>query len=79
MGAVEETLKELSPLGAQPGSIFYRAESEIPRRLIPSGMADVAEALDPEDWRETGPQRIRERVASGRMAEPTLMGLSGDW
>ena len=79
LGAVEETLKELSPLGAQPGSIFYRAESEIPRRLIPSGMADVAEALDPEDWRETGPQRIRERVASGRMAEPTLMGLTGDW
>ena len=78
-GTLGETLKELSPLGAQPGSIFYRAESEIPRRLIPSGMADVAEALDPEDWRETGPQRIRERVASGRMAEPTLMGLTGDW
>ena len=75
-GALAETAKEMSPLGATPGAIFMR-EGEVARRLVPAGVGDVAEMLDPEEYRETGPQRIAELQRLGEQ-DPLTLSLFGE-
>ena len=75
-GALTETAKEMSPLGATPGAIFMR-EGEVARRLVPAGVGDVAEMLDPEEYRETGPQRIAELQRLGEQ-DPLTLSLLGE-
>jgi hypothetical protein len=75
-GALTETAKEMSPLGATPGAIVMR-EGEVARRLVPAGVGDVAEMLDPEEYRETGPQRIAELQRLGEQ-DPLTLSLLGE-
>ena len=75
-GALTETAKEMSPLGATPGAIFMR-EGEVGRRLVPAGVGDGAEMLDPEEYRETGPQRIAELQRLGEQ-DPLTLSLLGE-
>ena len=75
-GALAETAKEMSPLGATPGAIVMR-EGEVARRLVPAGVGDVAEMLDPEEYRETGPQRIAELQRMGEQ-DPLTLSLLGE-
>lgn len=48
-----QTVQEFNPLGFSPFSIFNRPLTEFPRRMIPAGMADVAELQDQAFGRET--------------------------
>ncbi|GEM_PF-3576850 len=74
-GWIGETLKETSPLGHQPANLFYNFGPEAARRFTPSGLADIAEAVDPAFSRERGPQAVQEAVARGEIASP-LLGTS---
>ena len=73
-GWIGETLKETSPLGHQPASLFYNFTGEVPRRFIPSGVSDIAEAMDPAFGRERGPQAVQEAVERGDIA-PLPLGM----
>ena len=73
---VGEVLKETSPLGAQPAALFYRPGREAARRFIPSGVSDIAEAIDPAFARESGTAAVREAVERGEIDRPSL-GTSG--
>jgi hypothetical protein len=63
--AGSETFKESSPLGFNPLSIVSSFRTEVPRRVIPSGMADIARALDPAWERERGEARLEELKNQG--------------
>ena len=52
--------QEFSPLGFQPLGLWQNPWTEVPRRVIPSGIADVARAVDPAYGREGGEIRIRD-------------------
>jgi hypothetical protein len=67
-----ETLRETSPLGAQPAGILYNFPTEAPRRLIPSAVSDIAEAMDPAFSRKRGGREVEEAVRSGEIPEPTF-------
>ena len=67
-----ETLRETSPLGAQPAGIFYNFPTEAPRRLIPSAVSDITEAIDPAFSRKRGGREVEEAVRSGEIPEPTF-------
>ena len=65
LGVVGELFKESSPLGFQPAALFYRPQTEIPRRVIPSGVADIAAAMDPAFGRERGGAGLERAVGRG--------------
>ena len=67
-----ETLRETSPLGAQPAGIVYNFPTEAPRRLIPSSVSDIAEAIDPAFSRKRGGQEVERAVRTGEIAAPTF-------
>mgnify|MGYP001216541014 CR=1 FL=1 len=73
---IGEVLKETSPLGAQPAALFYRPGREAARRFIPSGVSDIAEAMDPAFGRESGTAAVRDAVERGEIERPPL-GTSG--
>ena len=73
--AAGDTVRELSPLGAQPLSLFYRPHTEIARRLVPGAVSDVAEMMDPAARRETRPGEVRAAVERG--AIDPLAGVPG--
>lgn len=73
---IGEVLKETSPLGAQPAALFYRPGREAARRFIPSGVSDIAEAMDPAFARESGTAAVRDAVERGEIDRPFL-GTSG--
>ncbi len=72
-----EVMKETSPLGFQPGALFLNPSTEIPRRLIPAGVADVAEALDPAFGRERGTAALRSAAQRGEYGGPTGSTMAG--
>lgn len=72
---VGETLKDVSPLGHRPTAILESPQAEFARRLIPSGAADIAEAIDPAFTRAAGPVDVRQAVERGEISMP-LLGLS---
>ena len=74
--ALTETAKEVSPLGHRPLGFLQGGGSglqrELARRLVPSGVADVAEAMDPAFGRSAGPEEVRTAVERGDIQMPTL-------
>jgi hypothetical protein len=72
LAALQETAQETSPLGFRPLAILTDFGREIPRRVIPSGVADIAEAMDPVFRRSQGRDAVREAIGRGELAEPTL-------
>jgi hypothetical protein len=77
VGLSKALIQEVSPLGFRPASVFYDFDREIPRRLIPSGVADVAEALDPAFQRSAGPEAVTAAVERGEIPMPTLGTSAG--
>ena len=75
MAAAGETWKESSPLGFNPVSILSSFPTEAPRRVIPSGMADIARALDPAWERERGYARLKELKDQGRFEGDPSAGV----
>ena len=65
-----ELLKESSPLGFQPAALFYNPKSELPRRLIPAGVADIATGLDPAFGRERGRAALERAAERGEYTGP---------
>jgi|TARA_R110002020_G_scaffold225657_5_gene435733 hypothetical protein len=67
-------LTEFNPLGFQPLGLVQNTAQEIPRRFIPAGVGDVAEAIDPAFGRVSAQgdleQRAREGLTPRYQAEP---------
>jgi hypothetical protein len=72
-----EVFKESSPFGFQPFGLFMNPETEIPRRFIPAGMADVAAATDPAFGRERSRSALERARESGSYTGPTHPLLAG--
>ena len=73
LSAGGETVKEMSPFGFQPFGLFTSPATELPRRVIPAGVADVARAIDPAFERERGVSALEDRRQRGEYAgEPVL-------
>jgi len=70
-GAFGEGIMEFSPLGYQPLGIL-RSVEELPRRLIPSAVGDVAEAMDPAFGRKQGRRELEMLADRGEV--PGWMG-----
>ena len=68
-------LSEFNPLGFSPLGFFTNFQNEASRRLIPSAVGDVAEAVDPAFGRVSGTQQLRQRVQEGR--SPGYQGITG--
>jgi len=66
-----ELWKESSPFGFQPFGLFANPETEIPRRIIPSAVADVASFMDPVYGRERGRQALERKTGLGEYSGPT--------
>ena len=66
-GAIGPTFSESSPFGFQPFGLAANPTTEIPRRLVPAAIADVAKFMDP----------AHERV--GGVEELTRMKERGQW
>ena len=64
-------VKESSPFGYRPLSLGYSPTTELPRRLIPSGVSDIAEALDPAFGRERGGAALEQAAQRGEYGGPT--------
>tara|TARA_R100001086_G_scaffold140122_1_gene73512 strand:- start:198 stop:1802 length:1605 start_codon:yes stop_codon:yes gene_type:complete len=77
LGLAGELIKESSPLGFQPAALFYNPQSEIPRRLVPAGVADIAEALDPAFGRERGRATLEQAAQRGGYEGPTDPLMAG--
>jgi hypothetical protein len=73
--AVGQAALEFSPLGFQPGAMITQFPREIGRRLLPAGLADIAQAADPAYGRGTGGADIRKLVQEGEL--PGWMGFPG--
>jgi len=72
-----EMIKESSPLGFQPLGVFYNPRGELPRRVIPAGVADIAEALDPAFGRERGQATLKQAAQRGEYTGPTGTAAAG--
>jgi hypothetical protein len=68
-GAVGEGLMEFSPLGFQPLGMIRRPLEELPRRLIPAAVGDVAEAVDPAYGRKMGRGELERLAQRGEVPE----------
>ena len=74
--AAGETFREFSPLGFNPLAMLSSTiPEEIARRLVPSGVSDVAETLDPAFGRNAGRQELQEGARTGEV--PPWMGIPG--
>jgi hypothetical protein len=60
-----ELFRESSPLGFQPLALGSRPQTEVPRRFIPAGVADIAAALDPAFGRERGRAGLEQAAQRG--------------
>ena len=69
-----ETFKEMSPLGFQPLGILSSAGTELPRRLVPSAVADIASAIDPAFERERSVSRLEDLKTRGEYEGDPLLG-----
>ena len=74
-GAVGEGLMEFSPLGFQPLGAIRRPLEELPRRLIPGAVSDVAEMIDPAYGRKQGRRELE--ILGDRGEVPRWMGEPG--
>ena len=72
--AFGNTAKEFSPLGFSPLGALFRPQ-ELPGRLIPAGVSDIAEAMDPAARRETGAEALQQAAKEGTQA--AVMGTPG--
>jgi len=77
VGLVSELIKESSPLGFQPAALFHTSETEVPRRFIPAGVADIATALDPAFGRERGAAALEQAAQRGEYTGPFLPSILG--
>ena len=73
--AIGETAMEFNPMGFHPMGILRRPAEEIPRRLIPSAVSDVAEAVDPAYGRTQGRGALTGLAARGEA--PPWMSIPG--
>ena len=71
LGLASELFKESSPLGFRPLALGMNLATELPRRLIPAGVADIAEALDPAFGRERGRATLEQAAQRGEHRGPT--------
>jgi hypothetical protein len=69
-----ETVKELSPFGFQPFGLFTSTATELPRRIIPAGVADVARAIDPAFERERSVSALEDLRQRGEYAGEPILG-----
>jgi hypothetical protein len=75
-GTLGQTTKEYNPLGFSPfAAIQEGAPEELMRRLIPAGLADIAEIGDTAAGRETGRAALQEAGRQG--LGPAWQGLPG--
>lgn len=79
---VGQTFREFNPMGFQPLGIFQRPMDETLRRVVPAGMRDVAEAMDPAFGRGTGREDVQQAGMEGALpsiagAIPGLGGVLG--
>lgn len=74
-GAAGESVMEFSPLGFQPLGILRNPVEEAPRRLIPSAVGDVAEAVDPAYGRKQGRAELANLAQRGEV--PEWMAIPG--
>jgi hypothetical protein len=75
-GTLGQTVKEYNPLGYSPfAAVQEGAPEEMMRRLIPAGLADIAEIGDTEAGRETGRAALQEAGRQG--LGPAWQGLPG--
>jgi hypothetical protein len=70
---VGQTFREFNPMGFQPLGIFQRPLEETLRRSVPSGMRDIAEAMDPAFGRSGGLEDVQQAGMEGAL--PSLAGL----
>jgi len=71
---VGELFRESSPLGFQPLALGSRPQTEVPRRFIPAGVADIATALDPAFGRERGRAGLEQAAQRGEYTGPLFPG-----
>ncbi len=69
-----ELFRESSPLGFQPLALGSRPQTEVPRRFIPAGVADIATALDPAFGRERGRAGLEQAAQRGEYTGPLFPG-----
>jgi hypothetical protein len=69
MQGAGEGLTEFNPLGYQPLGLVTNTNVEVPRRFVPSGISDVAEAMDPAFGRVTTPSELRSLAERGLTPE----------
>jgi len=70
---VGEAAKETNPFGFQPFSLFTSAGTQLPRRILPAGLADIAETIDPAFGRESTSSEIQRLIDRGEYAgDPEL-------
>ena len=69
-----ELFRESSPLGFQPLALGSRPQTEVPRRFIPAGVADIAAALDPAFGRERGRAGLEQAAQRGEYTGPLFPG-----
>ena len=75
-GTLGQTTKEYNPLGYSPfAAVQEGAPEELMRRLIPAGLADIAEIGDTAAGRETGRAALQEAGRQG--LGPAWQGLPG--
>ena len=72
-----ELFQESSPFGYRPLALGVTPATELPRRLIPSVVSDIAEALDPASGRERGGAALEQAAQRGEYAGPTDPTLAG--
>ena len=65
--AAGQSFLEFSPLGFQPLAFLQRPLAETARRMLPSGLADVAEAMDPAFGRDLTPDALQEAMRFGEL------------
>ena len=69
-----ELFRESSPLGFQPLALGSSPPTEVPRRFIPAGVADIAAALDPAFGRERGRAGLEQAAQRGEYTGPLFPG-----
>ena len=68
---IGEVFKESSPFGFQPLGLAMAPSTEIPRRFLPAGLADIAAATDPAFGRERGRAALEQARDTGAYSGPT--------
>jgi hypothetical protein len=75
--ALTRTLAEANPMGFRPLGAILDPLRELPRKLIPSGLADIASALDPAYGRELGKQATTAQWLRGETTKEQSLGDFG--